>query len=1072
MKQFSSLPLRRFGTLVSAQDVVDVGAGGLITATNCQLRSTGAVRGPFQYERLWGLGADQAAVTVTVSGDTFTRASHNLVPGAVFRWSTTGTLPTGLSLNTDFYVHSTPTANTFKVSATLGGSAITTSGGTGTLSYTATITMQALYRSLTFTGYASGVGVDSAARTANKTIAVRHNRQGKHFLAFYDLTTDQGRGVFYLGDDLKIGTVTVDIGTNLFTLDGNKAGLPVNADIRFSSTNLLPEPLIAGRTYYVKTKPTDNTFTVSETLGGSELNITTAGSSAPDVHSVFDILSNEPYDFESGPVTSQVIAVGLNESAMWFGSRIAGLLMLQNGVDDSTAAQLGRTKTPGVWRKCASNSFPAMPTVSLVPPANDYNRQADFWIPGSTVFTAAASDILTVSGKPIVDGTPFQATTTTTLPGGMSLATTYYTRDCSYNATSNVTTFKIASTLGGAAIDILDAGTGTHTLKSRAGTADMYFKIKTDYEGGSSGNSIFKVAITYSGYNRTIYSTLTGNGTAGDPHIYTVITGSQTGQNSIDDIVAFVNGDSKVIPMISAHKSAADSTADTSSVAATLLQNGSGAGVSEGFTNKTVTVYLTYFDTGENGYGYESPSSELTSELYITETAYNDVFVTITTNPSVEGGRFDKIRVYLQFGEGAEAIHSLMGSVDNTSGTKTLQIGSNTEIGAALAEFDQNRALPHTAIVAASLKTWRGGIPTAGYRDRLYVSKAATDDEKAPEGVALEAYETIDVPDATVPVQIRALFSDLYRLHIHTNAGILIIDPDNPANSPHRPSSQTGAINPSAFGMGNGNDIIFIGQDVQPRFFNGNRYGNRLIKSAVKTAEAIIREYANVDLVGQNSSRVNCFQDKSNLVWWWFPNEAGTTIGFCLDLENDGMVGPFDRPLVASSCVMEPERPEIIIQDMSGQLFVYDCTAQNDTGSDLPAVSTFSPIATTITPTAGNNGYQYIDYGGSRYLKAAWTTIETGAIDVGDMIQEKNFAGISFRPVANSRGILKATLTGITSGLTVTRVFGEMGTFTDLGPKKLFLGLADSAVKLKLEVLGAEGKFWSLRDVALLFRAK
>jgi hypothetical protein len=45
-----------------------------------------------------------------------------------------------------------------------------------------------------------------------------------------------------------------------------------------------------------------------------------------------------------------------------------------------------------------------------------------------------------------------------------------------------------------------------------------------------------------------------------------------------------------------------------------------------------------------------------------------------------------------------------------------------------------------------------------------------------------------------------------------------------------------------------------------------------------------------------------------------------------------------------------------------------------------------------------------------------------------------------------------------------------MGTFTDLGPKKLFLGLADTAVKLKLEVLSAEAKPWSIRDVALLFR--
>lgn len=985
MKQFSSFPLRKFGTLTSAIDTVDVSGGGLLTATNAQLRSTGAVRGPFNYERLWGIGADQAAVTCTVAGDTFTRSGHNLVPGAVLRWSTTGTLPTGLTANTDFFVHSVPTANTFKVSATLGGSAVTTSGGAGTLSYAATVTVQALYRSLVFSGYPNGVGVDSTARTSNKTIAVRHVRQGKHFLAFYDLTTDQGRGVFYLGDD------------------GTYSGA---------------------------------------------------------------------YSFLTGTATNTVLAVGLNESAMWFGSRIAGLLMLQNGVDDPVAAQLGRTKTPGVWRKCASNSFPAQPTVALVPPGNDTNRQADFWIPGSTIFTADASDVLTVSGKPIVDGTPFQATTTGTLPGGMALATTYYTRDCTYNATSNVTTFKIAATLGGSAIDILDAGTGVHTLKSRAGTADLYFRIKSDYEDGVYGNSIFKVAIQYSGYNRDIYSTLTGNGTAGNPYIYTVITGSQTGQNSIDDVHAFVNGDSKVIPFISAHKSAADSTTDTFSVAATLLQNGSGTGVSEGFTNKTVTVYLTYFDTGENGYGYESPSSDLTSELYITDTAYNDVLVTITPNPTVEGGRFDKIRVYLQFNEGAEAIHSLMGSVDNTSGTKTLQIGTNTDIGPALAEFDQNRPLPHTAIVAASSKTWRGGLPTEGYRDRLYVSKAATDDEKAPEGVALEAYETIDVPDATVPVQIRALFSDLFRLHVHTNAGIMVIDPDSPTNSPHRPAVNVGAINPSCFGMGSNNAIIYIGQDMQPYHFDGARYGRRNVKSAAREAEAIIRAVANMDTIGQNSGKVTSFQDKNGMLWWFFPNTSNVIKGMALDIEQGGLMGPFDWPRAVSSCQMEPERPELVFQDEGGNLFIYDITAQYDTGTDFPSASVLSPISTSIAPTAGYRGYGYTDYNSLRYLKAAWTIIETGAIDLGDMLKEKNFAGVSFRPIANSRGILRVTFTGITSGLSVTRVFGEMGTFTDLGPKQIMLGITDTAIKVKLEVLGAEAKPWSIRDLAILYRAK
>jgi hypothetical protein len=982
--RFGELTLRKFGTLVSTTDTTDVG-DKLLVASNAMLRPEGAVRGSMLYERLWALGSDQASVTVTFAGDTATKVAHNLVLGAVIRYSTTGTLPTGLALHTDYYVVAIPTANTYKVSATKGGTAITTSGGSGTHSYVATITIEALYRSLTFTGYPNGVGVDSTARSANKTVAVRHVRQGKHFLALYDLVSSQGRGVFYLGDD------------------GTHTGA---------------------------------------------------------------------YSFTTGAAANTVLAVGLNENAMWFGARIAGLLMIQNGEDDPVAVQLGRTKTPGVWRKCGSNAFPATPTVSLAPPANDTNRQADLVFPGATVFTAAdfANDYLAVSGKALVDGVNITVSSDTTLPGGLDPATTYYIRDASYNATSNVTIFRVSNTFGGSAINITDAGTGIHTLRNRAGSADLKFTINTAYKGGSSGNSIFRVQITASGYNRDIYSTLTGIGSAGNPFVYTIFVGILAAQNSVDAIATFVANDGKVIPLIGVTKSAEDATTDTTSTLSLALQNGTGNGVSSGFTNKTVTVYLTYFDTGEAGFGYESPSSELTPELYITETARNDVLVTITTNPSAEGGRFDKIRVYLQFEEGAEAIHSLMGEVDNTSGTKTLQIGTNTTIGPALAEFDQNRPLPHKAVVAASSRTWRGALTDAGYRDRLYVSKEASDTEKSPEGVSLEEYEVIDVPDATVPVAIRSLYSDLFRLHVHTNAGIMVIDPADVENTPHRPAVSVGAINPSCFGMGPNNAIIYIGQDVQPYYFDGARYGRRNIKSAAREAEAIIRSVANIDAIGQNSDKVTSFQDKAGMMWWFFPDENNVIKSMCLDLDRNGMMGPFDWPKAVSSCQMEPERPEIVIQDVDGNLFIYDVTQQYDTGADHPIATTFSPTLTTVPPTAGNAGYGYVDYNGYRYQKAVWTTLETGHIDLGQTGRSKCFSGIRFRPIANSRAILIATFRGVHSGQEVTRTFGEIGQFTDKGAKQLMLQLADTAATMKLEILGAEGKPWTIRDVAMLYR--
>lgn len=64
-----------------------------------------------------------------------TFAGHALATGNKVLFTTTGALPTGLSVNTDYYV-TVIDANTFNLSATLGGAFINTSGtqsGTHTL---------------------------------------------------------------------------------------------------------------------------------------------------------------------------------------------------------------------------------------------------------------------------------------------------------------------------------------------------------------------------------------------------------------------------------------------------------------------------------------------------------------------------------------------------------------------------------------------------------------------------------------------------------------------------------------------------------------------------------------------------------------------------------------------------------------------------------------------------------------------------------------------------------------------------------------------------------------------------
>ena len=70
-----------------------------------------------------------ATVTISIgSPATFTLTDHSLVVGDPVYLTTTGALPTGLSANTDYFVSAVLSSSTFRVSATLTGAGITTSG--------------------------------------------------------------------------------------------------------------------------------------------------------------------------------------------------------------------------------------------------------------------------------------------------------------------------------------------------------------------------------------------------------------------------------------------------------------------------------------------------------------------------------------------------------------------------------------------------------------------------------------------------------------------------------------------------------------------------------------------------------------------------------------------------------------------------------------------------------------------------------------------------------------------------------------------------------------------------------
>ena len=82
-----------------------------------------------------------------------------------------------------------------------------------------------------------------------------------------------------------------------------------------------------------------------------------------------------------------------------------------------------------------------------------------------STFTAdAGTDVCTHSNINLLPYTRVQLTTTTTLPAGLSLATDYYVIKLTDTTCSFATSY--ANAVAGTAINITDAGTGTHTINT------------------------------------------------------------------------------------------------------------------------------------------------------------------------------------------------------------------------------------------------------------------------------------------------------------------------------------------------------------------------------------------------------------------------------------------------------------------------------------------------------------------------------------------------------------------------------------------------------------------------------
>lgn len=121
-------------TDVGVMDIVDAGVAPAVGLETRLVAGSGtAIRGceTQDYDKLV-----DSATGVNIATEEFTSTAHGFINGDIVRVSTAGTLPTPLVVATDYYIVNSA-ANTFKISATNGGSAIDiTSTGSGIQRFT------------------------------------------------------------------------------------------------------------------------------------------------------------------------------------------------------------------------------------------------------------------------------------------------------------------------------------------------------------------------------------------------------------------------------------------------------------------------------------------------------------------------------------------------------------------------------------------------------------------------------------------------------------------------------------------------------------------------------------------------------------------------------------------------------------------------------------------------------------------------------------------------------------------------------------------------------------------------
>jgi len=413
---------------------------------------------------------------VDVGNDMIYEGSHSFVEDEEVQFTTTGTLPAGLSLATPYYVL-VQDVDRIKVSATVGGAAVNiTDVGTGTHTATRQAAAPSVAAAEVFpmadSLYMAAHGLVDAEEvqfTTATTLPAGLSLATPYYVIVADANSIQveasvGGGVVNITDGgtgthtatRQSGNDTVEqVGTTADSVRAATHGLVAAEEVVLTTTGTLPAGLALATTYYVLVVDA-NHLQLEASIGGGAIDITDGGSGTHTATRQAANGAGEDY----GLVANSI--------------RLTGHTLVEDEpVVLSTAGTLPAGLSPGTYYVIKTDANTIQVEASVGGGAIDITDNGT----GTHTATRSSPDqaveevgptpnSIRMTAHGLVANEPVALTTTDTLPAGLTVATWYV-------LVTDVDTVQLESSVGAGAVDITDNGTGTHTATRNTAADDM-----------------------------------------------------------------------------------------------------------------------------------------------------------------------------------------------------------------------------------------------------------------------------------------------------------------------------------------------------------------------------------------------------------------------------------------------------------------------------------------------------------------------------------------------------------------------------------------------------------------------